>query len=167
MRSFGGAAQWTFPAPGVVSNLPMFEIRGAPTCAPVITSFSLKPINYSTSGTAAAIAIGIAVDTQSGTPIDSQAFTFDDPTSVNAASYGLTVSTRWSKNPTAPSTYQRRIILQGSNANQFHSQPSYFRFQRGFSLAPGKSLVFWALSPTFGTNLNMIAVELREIAGDV
>lgn len=167
MRAFGGSAQWTFPAPAIVANMPMFEIRAAPTCAPVITGFCLKPTCYSTAGGAASIAIGMAIDSQTGTPIDAQAIGSDDPTVLNATSYGFTVSTRWSKNPTAPATYQRRLILLGSNANQFHNQPTYYHFPRGFSIAGGKSLVFWSLSGNFGTNLNMLIVELREITADI
>lgn len=163
MSVFSGYAQWVSPVAFPPAPAPMFELRANATSAPCILSVALKGMTF-ISGADIQHTIGIARDAQTGTPLDAGVFQVanEDSITINNALVGLSVITKWSKNPTSPSVYLRRRTgpyIQGPPVPLFT-----WKFPRGISLAPNNSLIIWAIS--YNQTYQTPSYELNEIEID-
>lgn len=164
MSVFSCYAQWVSPVALPPAPTPMFELRANATSAPCILSVALKSMMF-ISGGDVQHTLGIARDAQTGIPLDAGVFPAarEDAGGVsNNALVGLSVITRWSKNPATPSVYLRR------KSGNFVSGPSNlftWKFSRGISLAPNNSLIIWAVS--YNQQFLTPSYELSEIEIDV
>lgn len=167
MRQFSTAFQWNAPAQSLGGpNQPLFELRAAATCAPCILGFKLRHLSYRVAGGNNTVAIGVATDAWTGTPLNPRALAAQDEVGDNAL-YGLTLSTEWTVKPTVPATFRRRaswIITGGGNS--VHQYPLAFKFHRGLCLAPGTSMIIWGIAMFTDTNLRLHSVEINDLEVD-
>lgn len=167
MRIFSTSGQWNSLAQKYgTPNRPLFELRAAPTCAPCILGFKLRQISYRVSGGNGTIALGIATDAWTGTPINPRPMAAHDEVGNNAL-YGLNLITEWSVYPVLPAVFLRRFsfIISGGG-NTVTPFPHTVEFQRGFCLAPGTSMIIWAILVTMDVNGMTESLEISDLEVD-
>lgn len=167
MIQFSTSAQWNSEAQLFgTANTPIFELRGAATCAPLLLGFKMRMISIRQSGGNGTASLGIATDAWTGTPRVSRPMAAQDPVGSNTP-FGLNIITEWSKTPTVPAIFRRRFTLaEPGGGGKIAPWVVPIRFQRGLSLAPNTSLIIWLLSMTMDANSNMGSIELDEIEVD-
>lgn len=162
MASYSCTAQFFAKTLASTALLPIFEIRSAPTCLPLIKRLGLHILS---GGANQAWSFGISLG-DSTTSTISLGNSYDllvpeDPYSINNAMVALTVYSEWAVKPPSPTTYLRRAVLRNSIVSQV--QPAFFnfRFQRGLSLMPPtETLIVWFIAPAISGPTFQLDVEI-------
>lgn len=123
----------------VLSGTPAFEIVGVPGMAAKIREiqFTTGPLT-----TAQATVFGIGVPAASGSSVrGSRGFQSED---LAPANKWISIVTDWDSPPTSPTTFMRRITLQGTTAA--NGGQAILKWPKGLTIPSNGSIVVWCIT---------------------
>lgn len=129
---------------------PLLEIQTGPTdfCGILELSFSLTGAN---NGGQVAYVAGVGVPAAKGIGTVAGSFALEN-TELTDSLPGTVVYTQWSRAPTAPTTFLRRMTTnnaQASSTTRGPRSPEFrVKFPQGLKMQPSTSMVLWAISFT-------------------
>jgi len=137
-------------APGSVSltNYPLLEIQTGPTDFFALLELAIGQVYNSNNSTTGSLVVGIGIPAARGVGINGAALGIENSELTDALPQ-INCFTAWSKAPTAPTNYMRRMTISPSTASSPLCCGEVFRFPKGIKIGPSSSLVLFQISAAF------------------
>lgn len=133
------------------ASSPVLELQTGPTDFLCLLEISAS-VTFGLQQTAA-YDVGLGVPAARGVGFNPSPFAVENSELTDALP-GCQLYTQWTKAPTAPANYLRRMVTNPWNGGSVMRKVLNFRFPQGLKIGPSSSLVLFLLSST--TNISFV-----------